>query len=481
MRILLFLAVLAFSLPVSAQKAYTLKFRVEGWKDTTAYLGHYYGESTYLRDTARVNSRGEFVFDGKKPLDLGVYFVVLNKQKIFEIVVGKTQNVTFETRSDDYVKNMKVTGDPDNTLFFQNMIYNMERHLEAEPFLKILQDSLASKESQEAARTAFQKINEKVIDFQKKLVAANPGLVTAAIVKSAIPVEIPEPPKRPNGTIDSTWQLKWYREHFFDHFDLANDALIRMPRPVYQEKVLEYLDKLFVPNPDSVFNAIRKLATKVEANKETYKYLVWVCMIKYQQPEIMGLDGVYVKLYDEYYASGKMNFWVSDKLKKNLKDFADRTRKSLLGNKAPDLIMQDLNLQKRSMYAINKRYTLLFIFDPDCGHCREETPKLVKFYTKNKTRLDLEVFAVSTDTSMAKMRDFMKEMKTEWITVNGPRTYVGSYQDLYDAITTPSLFIIDRQKKIIGKKIPVDDLENFFQMYERVNPPVPNKGTKSNP
>ena len=68
---------------------------------------------------------------------------------------------------------------------------------------------------------------------------------------------------------------------------------------------------------------------------------------------------------------------------------------------------------------------------------------------------------------MVKMKDFIKTMNMTWITVNGPRTYVGSYQDLYDAITTPSLFIIDNKKKIIGKKIPVDKIEEFLEHHEK--------------
>jgi peroxiredoxin len=280
-------------------------------------------------------------------------------------------------------------------------------------------------------------------------------------------VKIPDPQKRPDGSIDTTFQLRWYRQHFFDHFDLSDDAFIRMPKPVYSEKINEYIDKLYAPQADTVIKAIDKMVTMARKNPETYKYVVWNCMLKYQNPEIMGLDEVFVYLYDKYFASGEMNFWVNEKMKKNLKDHADRLRKSLVGNTAPNLIMQDMNFQPRSMYEIKKRYTILYIFDPECSHCKEETPKLVEFYTKNKTRFDLEVFAVSSDTSMAKMRDYIKDMNMKWITVNGPRTYVGPYGDLYDAMTTPTLYVIDDKRKIIAKKLAVDKLEEFFTNYEK--------------
>ena len=455
-----------------AQEGYQIKFKVQGWQDTTAYLGHYYGESTYLKDTARVNNKGEFVFDGKKSLPRGQYFLVVNKTRIFDIVIGNTQRFSMETKSDDYIKGMKVTGDTDNKIFFEQMLFNMERHKEAEPFIKILQDSTLTEDKKKDARTAFNLVNDKVTAYQKEVIAKYPGTVTALMFKSNLPVKVPDAPKKPDGTIDSTFQLRWYREHFFDNFDLADDALLRMPRPIYSDKINEYLDKLFAPQPDSITKAAIKLIEKAKKNQETYKYSSWVCLLKYQQPEIMGLDAVYVNLYDKYFASGEMSFWVNDKLAKNLKEFAERTRRSLIGKTAPNLIMQDLTLKPRSMYDIKSRYTILYIFDPDCGHCKEETPKLVDFYTKNKTKFNVEVYAVSADSSLAKMRDYIKTMNMKWITVNGPRTYVGSYQDLYDAITTPSLFVIDTKRKIIAKKVPAEKLEEFFTQYEKFHTPA---------
>jgi peroxiredoxin len=182
----------------------------------------------------------------------------------------------------------------------------------------------------------------------------------------------------------------------------------------------------------------------------------------------MGLDEVYVNIYDKYIASGEMDYWLDKNSKQNFKEYVDKVRLSLVGHTAPNLIMQDQNFKPKSMYDIKKRYTILFIFDPTCGHCKEATPKLVEFYNKYKTRFDLEVFAVSTDTSMQKMRDFVKEMKATWITVNGPRTYVGTYNKLYHADTMPTMYIIDDSHKIAAKKLGIEQLPEFFERNEKV-------------
>ena len=466
MRISIFAIGILISSMSFAQPGYSIKFRIDGLKDTTIYLGNYYGESTYLKDTARVNSKGEFAFEGSKPLTYqGVYFLVLDKTKIFEMVVGSNQHFSMATSTADYVKNMKVTGDVDNQLFFENMIFNMERHLEAEPALKIIQDSTLSEDKKKAARESFSKINERVIAYQSEIIARHPTTITAKVLRASQAVKIPDPPKNADGSVDSTFQLRWYRDHFFDNFDLSDPSLLCLPRPMYSEKLTEYLDKLYAPHPDTITRAVDMIIARAKKNQETYKYATWISLLKYQQPEIMGLDEVYVNIYDKYFASGEMDFWANDKLKKNLKDHADRLRKSLVGKQAPNLIMQDANFKPRSLYDIKKKYTVVYIFDPDCSHCKIETPKLVTFY--NRKKYDLEVYAVSADTSMAKMRDYIKDMGMKWITVNGPRSYVGPYQDLYDAMTTPSLYVLDDKKKIIAKKVPAEKLDDFLTQYEK--------------
>lgn len=449
-----------------AQTGYKIQVKIEGLKDTTAYLGYYYGESTFVKDTARVNSQGVVVFDGKTKLGQGMYLFIVNKIKLFDLLVSEDQEFSLATNTEDYIRHMVVTGDNDNKLFFENMHFIMARHKEAEPFIKVINDSTASAEQKAKAREDFSKVNDKVSQYQDEVIAKNPTALAAKLTKAHRPVQVPPAPVKADGSIDSTFQLRWYREHFFDNFDLADDALIRIPQQVYQKKLEEYLDKLYVPQPDSLMKGINFIISKAKKNQETYKYAVWMCVIKYQQHEIMGLDEIYVNLIDQHFANGAMDFWVNASMKKNLKEAADKMRVSLVGNIGANLIMQDLTKQPRSMYDLKNKYTLLFIFDPDCGHCREETPKLVSWYDKKK--FDLEIYAVSLDTSMVKMRDYIKEMKIKFPTVNGPRSYVGPVQNHYDASTTPALYILDNKHRIIAKKLPVDRVEEFLLQHERV-------------
>jgi thiol-disulfide isomerase/thioredoxin len=140
---------------------------------------------------------------------------------------------------------------------------------------------------------------------------------------------------------------------------------------------------------------------------------------------------------DKYIASGEMDYWLDKKTVQNHKDYASKVKRGLIGRTASNLMMQDQNLQPRSLYDLKNKFTIIFFFKPTCGHCREEAPKLVEFYNTSKKKYDFEVFAVSTDTSMKEMKEFIRDMKTPWTTVNGPRSYIKThFSEVYFTETT---------------------------------------------
>src|SRR5688572_27735376 len=94
---LLITTVISITAAAQTNSGYAIDFKVNGLKDTTAYLGYFFSEQTYIRDTARVNSKGEFSFTGKTALQQGSYFLVLNKSRLMDLVIGPDQHFSIET------------------------------------------------------------------------------------------------------------------------------------------------------------------------------------------------------------------------------------------------------------------------------------------------------------------------------------------------------------------------------------------------
>ena len=462
MKVFLYLTLLLSPLLTVAQDGYKIEIQIEGLRDTTAYLGYYYGEGTYLKDTAVVDNAGRFSFEGNEKLPAGIYFAVLDKTRLFDFIVSENQRFRITSDKKDYLRHLKSEDDQENQVFFSHVKFITGNNQLVQPHLTVLKDSTANEAAKQQARAKVAEIDSLVQNHQSALIEKHAGLLATRFILAQRPLQVPE---EIQSNPDKGKALQYYRAHFWDNFDPSEDAMLRYPQPLYRQRVEDYLGNLFVQHPDTLLKAIGPLVDQARKNPETYKYLVWNLVLNYQSPKIMGLDAVFVELYDRFFASGEMDFWANDQLKENLKTRADQLRNTLIGKPAPNLVIQDLNKKPRALESIKSKYTVIYFYDPDCGFCKKETPRLREF--SNTTTLDVSVYAVCADSSLTKMTNYIDEMEIgHWINVNGPRTYTQHYKNIYDADTTPTIYLLDERKKIIAKKIAADRIQTFLTDYE---------------
>ena len=108
---------------------YSFKFKIKGLKDTVAYLGFHMGDKKYVRDTCRVNSKGEVEFThltrqgASEVLKGGIYLFVLPNMQWFEFVVAEP-SLYIETDTANFVENALIKGSLENTLWFDYLRSN---------------------------------------------------------------------------------------------------------------------------------------------------------------------------------------------------------------------------------------------------------------------------------------------------------------------------------------------------------------------
>jgi len=118
-----------------------------------------------------------------------------------------------------------------------------------------------------------------------------------------------------------------------------------------------------------------------------------------------------------------------------------------------------------SLYDIEKEFTILYFWEPDCGHCKEATPKLKTYYEKAKND-NIEIFAVCTTADKDKWSKYIDENKLTWI--NGWDPKRDSHFDYYFNVqSTPMVYILDKNKKIIAKKLAVENIDSFIGNYRK--------------
>jgi hypothetical protein len=376
--LLLFIALL--SLNSYAKKGYHIEVTIKNTKDTACYLGYPYGEKKYLADTATINDKGTFIFEGDEPLDGGVYFIYHPNSIYFDIIM-ENKPFTLVTDTIDYVGNMKTEGSEENKLFFDFQKFMKQQHQKAESLSKEM-EKISDKNSEAALniKKARKELDSLVQEYYHNLIENNPDKFVATYVKSTIGIEVPEGPKDENGKdLDPAFKYKYYKAHYFDNIDFSEEKMLRTP--MFYNKIMDYLDKLTVKHPDSVAVSARHIIEKAKVNKEVFRYCVVTITYKYETSNIMGMDGVFVDLAEHYYLSGDA-FWADSALIQKITDRVKALKPNLIGKTAPSLIVQDTLMKPFSLHQQKFDYALLYFYSPDCGHCKKKTPDLVDLYDK---------------------------------------------------------------------------------------------------
>ncbi len=443
---------------------YQIKFRVKGLKDTTCLIATYYGNGTYVKDTLKVDGSGRFNYKPNDDAPKGIYIVVITEKNYFEFIIDKDQKFSMETELQDLSGKMVVSGTPENRLFYEYLKYNRDGFDE----MQVLQDQEKKfkdeKDSVRSIEKRMNALNEKLIRYKLDLAKKNPDSFVAFFIRAMQEPEIPETPVLPNGRKDSTFVYRYYQSHYWDGTDFTDERLLHTP--VFHSKLKKYFEKVIVQNPDSIISHADLLIEKARGNKEMFKYLIWFVTYTYENSEIMGFDKVFVHVVYQYYIPGQVT-WLTPAVLENIIKKGKRLRPLLLGEVAPNMVMVDTLNQLVSMHDIKADYLLLLFWDPSCGHCETEIPKLKEFYDRQKDSLGIKIFTICSDTNLVKWKETIRKRKMNWINVDGPRTLTGDYHDQYDISSTPVIYLLDSKKIILAKHLLTEQIYQFLKNYQR--------------
>ncbi len=218
--------------------------------------------------------------------------------------------------------------------------------------------------------------------------------------------------------------------------------------------------------PDSINKEIDRIFDRCKGNYKVFQFVAVYLFNHFRESEIMGHDAVMVKLADDIYLSGKAD-WVTREFKDDLRKQIDLIRPNLIGKKAQNLVMDSFNNRFVSLYDINKEFTILYFWEPGCSHCQEATPKLKIYYDKVKDK-GIEVFAVCTQSDKVKWEKYIQDNRLDWINGWDPQR-VSHFDYYYNVQSTPLVYILDKNKIIIAKKLPVESIESFIDNYRKFN------------
>jgi thiol-disulfide isomerase/thioredoxin len=414
-------------------------------------------------------------------------------QKYFEFI-HNGEPVKIETKAPNFIQTMKVKKSNENKLFLDYITHMKESRKKASE-LQAEKSNLGEEETKKYKKLGkeINSIGDEVLTYQQNLVKDNPNTLVAPIVKMSTDIQIPDAPKNEDGEIiDKAFAYKYYRDHYFDNIDLTDDRLVNTP--ILHNKIKYYYsDKMLLQQPDSIMKYLFPIMDKVPAGSQMYRFFVTKTTSHFEQSKIMGMDKVMNHLISRYYCAKdengeKKGFWMKKKKMDELCDKTVKRLKLMVGEVPPNLILPDSTNEKwYNLHELEADYKILYFWDPNCGHCKKVTPKLEKLYAQKLKDRNVEIFAVgkATGDDFEDWKKFIRENNLNFINVgltrkiyqqakNDAKSLIPSkttlesinYQSTYDIFSTPRVWVLDKDNKIIAKSLNVAQIERLMDRLQ---------------
>ena len=459
-------------------QGYQLTLNAPGYKSGIAYLTYYMGSNFNITDSAAIGNNSTAVFKGVDNLQPGIYAIFFpGKQLRVEFLIGSEQNVSVTADTSDLVNKTIVTGSKENILYdqYQKIAASKGRMIQQER--RAYMGAVTKADSALHEKKYLGYIDE-LNDYREGIIKNQPNSMMAALLSAM--KEPVYPTKIPVTRQDSINNYNEYKKHYWDGISFMDDRIIRTP--FFLKKIERYYREVISPEPDSIIKDVDYKLLLARSSPEMYKFLLNWLTDEFINPKYMGQDAVFVHLFDKYHSKG-LTGWLNEKQMEAISRRAYMLMANLIGEKAADLDMLNTEDKATSLYSVNADYTIICFWDPNCGHCKEEVPRLDSIYRASWKKHNLKIFAVLTPDGKQSVKPewlaFIKEHNLgEWTHVYKTREMEEAdyealrpgFRQLYDIILTPTIYLLDKDKRIIGKKLTLMQLNDLLEVKWKAAP-----------
>jgi len=443
-------------------KDFTVKGSVKKILGDKVYLYNFYGHNTNRIDSAKVDGSGKFTFNLKKELPVGLYRIILGKSLKSQFTGGgeqyvdfifKYEDISFETHFDFPYDSMKVITSDENRLYYQYLTKSDENKSKLDVLLYCLQYYPRSDEFYKEFSKQYKKVYDEYDNFIVSLIKKNEGSLLAKMIAfDKIPYADP--------TLSKEKRNEILKKDFFGKNDFSDTLLLHTD--LIPSKVIKYLsfyrnENLIQEAQEAEFNkAIDVILKKAGANEQIYNSVLDYLIEGFEK---FDMEMTLLHIYDNYVQGSSC---MEEGRAKSLKEKTEAIKRLGKGQPAPDFTITDINNKTVKLQDVNAKYTLILFWASWCPHCAKVIPEIKKLYDETD-RTKLEVIAISLDSDKKAWNDYLEKNKLNWINFCDFKKWDCPIGRSYYISATPTMFLLDKDKKILAKPLNVRDLRMYLQ------------------
>ncbi len=461
------------------QKEYSLiNGTIANYANQSMYIYRCYGDTLFLVDSTVTAQNGNFVFSIKKSFieanygsDNGMYRINLPHNQWFYVLYDK-EPIELQTvyRPDMFynwaMDSMKVVKSDENKLLYRFQKLQMKKVVAD----KVLREMMRLFPYFDSYRNEMEKeYLQRYHAYEKLMQEANkkkPQFMATKIINAYY-----EP--NPDWQQPDPWRDSIIAAHYFDYFNPADSfylhtnilpekmdiylQLITNKRDAYGQPVHNEMDEAKAAG--TFLDKIGDASTRqdfipfAEHQVEAYEFCLNYFLKRFDKQH---KEQAFLYLYDNYLKTFKgdcgeeSNKWIWAHNK------AELYKGLQIGMQAPDFVL-DVNTGL-NLYAIQSPQVLLVFYASWCPHCGEEIPK-IKQITDHLLPKELTIIAISLDTSKTEWNNFVnKNQLLSWLHYSEWKSWKSDVVKQYNVYATPTMFLLNEDKKIIANPISAADL-----------------------
>lgn len=507
-------------------QSYEISFKIKGLENRGIAIAYHYADDVYILDSVFFDDNAQAVFKGEKLLPQGMYIVVLSNDVYFDFFITDNQKFTIKSSLPDITQHLSFIQSPVNTAFYEFQHYMRKRAAEAaklrimkektdspeelsniekrfneindevnsyrKKMLKEFEGSLfanfirttidveipENSETKSDSMFAYNYYRQHYLDH---LPLNDARLIRTPVFAPKVLKYITEIiPQHPDTVITEIDMLLSECENNPDVYRILLGAIqnhYNNGRYAGSENIFVHLAKNYYLSGKTPWSSQEYLNTLQGKVEQLEKSLIGSKATDIVMLQLTNDTSKYSDL------KGLLN--VTKKRGLNILENNSQTEQDKIINKFIHIYNNYLDNfgEYTSLHQVDADYTILWFWEPSCTHCRAATPKLRDLYQKYKAN-GVEVYAVNIEAAPFLIPDYFFEKPTEkwknyiknmhlwydfikanklyeWINVYDP--YESSqFRDYYHIVATPSVYLLDSEKKIIAKNISIEGLNTIL-------------------
>lgn len=286
----------------------------------------------------------------------------------------------------------------------------------------------------------------------------NSILVQAA--NSAFPI-----PEVPSSITDSHERAIYQSKHYWELFPFNDTSLINKSN-ITEQGFVDYIHILnFIPFKQAR-RSINIMLYHAQVNATMYAHFAALFeKYYYDANSPFRNEELYIPVLETMLRSGILSPTDQEKY-----DFQqEMIHKNRVGTKAADFVYTLVNGNWKRMHALKSNYLILYFTTLDCASWDEFSEELNnsevlrRVFSRNSyNRSMLSILSIYSDADLKKWRNALPNMpQKNWINAYDEHMIIDKKR-LYDIKGIPTIYLLDKNKRIILKDTSLEEIESYF-------------------